>query len=58
MHRLVPLRDGSRNMLIYRIDDLDAMPRRAGVYVFGFKYTVLGWGPKAQRHPFAGGGKA
>ncbi len=32
-HRLIPLRDGSRHNLIYRIDDLDAIPCRPGVYV-------------------------
>lgn len=34
-HRLVPLRDGSHDNLIYRIVDHEAIPLRPGVYVFG-----------------------
>ncbi len=31
----IPLRSGRRDNLIYTIDDLDAVPTNAGVYVFG-----------------------
>src|SRR4051794_30720162 len=37
-HAPFPLRDGSRERLIYACDSLDDVPNRPGIYIFGRMY--------------------